>query len=71
MQIAVKPLTRVGLNISLSTCLRDKRYNKFQDSLLGIIESSLCIGLVYFNYFPDYSISLYDPHIKEALTLNL
>lgn len=67
VQIANKPLTKEGLNSSLLACLNDECHNKFQDFLLGIIESSLCTGLVYFNYL----LSLHDLHANEALTLNL
>ena len=37
VQVAVKPLTRKGLNISILGCLRDCRNLRFTDSLLGLI----------------------------------
>lgn len=42
-QIANKPLTKESLNSSLLACLNDKCHNKFQDFLLGIIESILLV----------------------------
>lgn len=71
VQVVVKPLIRKSLNTSLLVWLRDKRYNKFQDNLSRIIELILCTRPVYFKCFPNYSISLHDPHIKETLSLNL
>lgn len=55
VQIAIKPLKREKHNTSLLTYLRENRHNKFHDSLIGIIESSLYSGLVYFDCFPNFS----------------
>ena len=35
------------------------------------MESSLHNGQVHFNCFPDFTISLNDPHLLKALTLNI
>jgi hypothetical protein len=71
VQVAVKPLTRKGLNASVLLCLRDARFTDFSDSTLGIIESSLYNGPIHFDCYPDFTISLSDPHILKALTLNI
>ena len=52
-------------------CLRDGRHYNFHDSLLGMVESSLFQGPVYFNCYPNYSLSLFDGNILHALTLNI
>ena len=51
--------------------LRDTRHIRFDDSLLGTIQTSLSCGLVHFNYFPNFTISLHNPHIMKAFTLNI
>ena len=51
--------------------LRDTRHIRFNDSLLGTIESSLSCGPVHFDYFPNFTIGLHDPHIMKAFTLNI
>ena len=51
--------------------LRDTRHIRFNDSLLGTIETSLSGGPVYFNYFPNFIAHLHDPHVMKALTLNI
>ena len=71
VQIAIKPLIREGLNTSILLCLRDIRHNKFQDSLLGTVETSLSHGPIYFNCYPNRTISLADKNIRDALFLNL
>jgi hypothetical protein len=71
VQVTVKPLTRQGLNNSVLLCLRDGRHLRFKDSLLGSIESSLYEGPVYFNCYPNISLSLFDPTLLHALELNV
>ncbi|KAG7956032.1 hypothetical protein I3843_11G104300 [Carya illinoinensis] len=44
---------------------------KFETSILGMIQSSLFNGPVYFDYFPDLPLALNDPNILKALTLNI
>ena len=71
VQVGVKPLIREGLNCSILMALRDTRRITFDDSLLGTIETSLSCGPVHFDYFPNFTVSLHDPHIMKALTLNI
>ena len=71
VQVAIKPLTRKGINASILVCLRDARFKNFSDSILGMIIASLCDGLVYFDCYPDISLALDDPNIVKTLTLNI
>ena len=71
VQVAVKTLTRKGINASVLMCLRDARFKKFYDSILGMITASLYDGPVYFNCYLDISLALDDPNIVKALTLNI
>ena len=64
-------MTVAGLDTSLLVCLRDARHIQFSDSLLGMIESSLCHGPVYFNCYPNFTVSLTDKNILDVLTLNI
>ena len=70
VQVGVKPLIREGLNCSIFMALRDIRHIRFDDSFLGTIQTSLSNGPVHFDCFPNFTISLHDPHIRKALTLN-
>ena len=72
IQVAVKPLTRIRLNKPICVCLRDVRHNNFDDSLLGVMESNMAHGPVYFNGFPGLKLSCIDDMaIHKALTLNV
>ena len=71
VQAAVKPLTREGLNTSVLFCLRDKRQLRYKDSLLGTIETSLSNGPVYFDCYPNFTVSLSDQNILDTLTLDV
>ena len=71
VQVAVKPLIREGLNCSILTALRDTRHIRFNDSLLGTIQTNLSNGPILFDCFPNFTISLHDLHIRKALTLNI
>ena len=71
VQVAVKPLFRLGLDIPVLISLRDKRHEDFSNSLLGMVQSNLENGPVYFNCYPNFTLSLHDPHILSALMLDL
>ncbi|KAL0008795.1 hypothetical protein SO802_010297 [Lithocarpus litseifolius] len=71
VQVGVKPLIRLGLNSSILLALRDTRHIRFNDSLLGTIETSLSSGPVHFDCFPDFTVHLHDLHVIKALTLNI
>ncbi|GAV58554.1 MP domain-containing protein, partial [Cephalotus follicularis] len=60
-----------GLNTSILACLRDARHLNFDDSLIGAIETSLCNEPVYFDGYPDLTISLTDKNILETLKINI
>jgi hypothetical protein len=71
VQVAVKPLTRLGINAFVLLCLRDARFINFRTSILGMIQSSLFNGPVHFDVFPNLTLSLDDINILKALTLNV
>ncbi|XP_021598814.1 uncharacterized protein LOC110604813 [Manihot esculenta] len=71
IQVAVKPATRLGINTTAMLCVRDKRHFKFNDSLLGVVESSLCDGPIFFQCYPNLTLSLTDPYILQTLILDI
>ena len=71
VQVGVKPLIREGLNCSILMALRDTRKNRFEDSLLGTIQTSLSSGPIHFDCFPNFTVSFHDPYIRKAFTLNI
>jgi hypothetical protein len=71
VQVSVKPLTRQGLNTSVFLGLRDGRFKIYQDALLGMVESSLYKGPIYFNCYPNFVVSLTDETVLQTLELNV
>jgi hypothetical protein len=71
VQVAVNPLTRLGINASMILCLHDARYINFRINILGMIQSSLFNGPIHFYVFPNLTISLDNINILKALTLNV
>jgi hypothetical protein len=71
VQVAVKPLTKIGIDASDLLCLRDARFLHFKPSILGMIQSSVYAGPVHFDVFPNMSVSLDDINFLKALTLNI
>jgi hypothetical protein len=71
VQVVIKPLTRRGLKAYVMLGLRDVRFLDWKDSLLGVIEAIMHDGPVYFDCYPDFTVSLSDPHILKALTLSI
>ncbi|KAL5148920.1 polyprotein [Glycine soja] len=71
VQVAIKSLIDMGIDAAVLMCLRDIRHNKFEDSLIGTIETSLGQGPVYFNCYPNKTVSLMDRNILDSLFLNI
>ena len=72
IQVAAKPLTRLGLDKPICICLCDARHNQFQDSLLGLMQANTSFGPVYFTCYPNLELDcMNDKSIHKALTLNI
>ena len=71
VQVVINPLIDMGIDAAVLMCLRDIRHNKFEDSLIGTVETSLGQGLVYFNCYPNKTVSLMDRNILDSLFLNI
>jgi len=61
----------MGIDAAVLMCLRDIRHKKFEDSLIGTLETSLGQGPVYFNCYPNKIVSLMDRNILDSLFLNI
>uniref|UniRef100_A0A0R0GA86 Polyprotein n=1 Tax=Glycine max TaxID=3847 RepID=A0A0R0GA86_SOYBN len=61
----------MGIDAAVLMCLRDIRHNKFEDSLIGTVETSLGQGPIYFNCYPNKTVSLMDRNILDSLFLNI
>ena len=71
IQVGIKPIVREGLNSSVHMAFRDTRHLNFDHSLSGVVQSSLSSGPAHFDYFPNFTVSLHDPYVLKAPTLNI
>ena len=70
IQVAAKPLTRVGLNTSIVMCLRDDRHLDYWDSIIGAVQARLNDGPVYFQCYPNFTVRLRDVDILDSVILH-
>ena len=71
VQLVIKPLFHLGLDILVFVYLRDTKTIKFTNYVLSIINLNLANGSIYFNYFPKFSMNLNEPIILSSQTLNI
>uniref|UniRef100_A0A251T9F0 Putative viral movement protein n=1 Tax=Helianthus annuus TaxID=4232 RepID=A0A251T9F0_HELAN len=71
VQVAIKPMFRLGIDAPVLLILRDARHTNFNNSLLAMAESNISNGPIYFNCYPNFSIGLFDPNILDTLTLTI
>ncbi|KAG5630277.1 hypothetical protein H5410_001994 [Solanum commersonii] len=70
-KVNIKIIYDYGLPETFLAALRDKRNLNFRQSLMGLIESTVAYGPVYFNAQSNLQLSLTDSNILSALTLNV
>ena len=63
VQVAFKPLTLLGTNTSIQATLNHSRCLDWQQSIMGVVETSLCLEPVYFNVYHNLTLSLTNRHI--------
>jgi len=71
IQVAIKPMFRLGIDAPVLVILRDARHMNFNNSLLAMAESNISNGPIYFNCYPNFTIGLFDPNILDTLTLTI
>ena len=71
IQVAAKPLTRLGLNTSIVMCFRNNRHLDYRDSIIEAVQVGLNDGLVYFQCFPNFTIRLRDVDILDSVVLHV
>ncbi|KAK2656920.1 hypothetical protein Ddye_009972 [Dipteronia dyeriana] len=72
VQVGIKSISKIGLNNSLLIVLRDKRNTNYKESILGMAETSLTYGSIYFQCYPNFIIALNtDEHKEKCLVINI
>ncbi|KAK2642001.1 hypothetical protein Ddye_023764 [Dipteronia dyeriana] len=72
VQVGIKSLSKIGLNNSLLIVLRDKRITNYKESILGMAETSLTYGPIYFQCYSNFTIALNtDEHKEKCLVIDI
>ncbi|KAL6313388.1 hypothetical protein AAG906_001100 [Vitis piasezkii] len=71
IQVAAKPLTRLGLNTAIVMCLRDNRHLEYRDSIIGAVQAGLNDGPVYFQCYPNFTVRISDADILDSVVLHI
>lgn len=69
IQIAIKPLHKLGLNTPILLVLCDIRIKYFHNLTIVIVEFNINVGPVCFNCHPNYSMNLSDEFTKNSLVI--
>ena len=69
IRIGLAPLFRHVLNTPCISEVFDTRHQNYDHARIGTIVVKLSTGCQYGTIFPDYSISLTDPHLKDCWKL--
>lgn len=71
IQVAIKPLARVGIGAPIVVCLRDDRHRDFHSSLLAMVELDSTNGPFYFNCSPNFAVPFKECVVSELLALQI
>ena len=71
IQVASKPLRRLGLNTFIVMCLRDNRHLDYRDSIIGAVQVGLNDDPVYFQCFSNFIVILRDVDILDSVVLQV
>ena len=62
---------RKGLLIVSRISLLDSRFLKYQNAIIGTVQTTLNAGTVLVTLFPNFNMSLKDPHLCDALKVQV
>lgn len=69
IRIGLAPLFRHGINSPCIAEVFDTRHQVYDHARIGTIVGNLSSGCQYGTIFPDYAISMSDPHLQECWKL--
>ncbi|KDP40405.1 hypothetical protein JCGZ_03884 [Jatropha curcas] len=62
---------RQGLPVTAHLSLPDTRYLQYEHAVIGTIATTLNAGSVVLTFFPNFNMSLEDPHLSTALKVQV
>ena len=71
IRIGISALAHIGLDTFVLATAKDLTHNKYTDSLIGGIVAPLSNGPVYFDFYQNFSVYVFDEQIKDILQLQI
>ena len=71
MRLALTFHGRKGLPIVSRISLLDSRFLEYQNVVIGTVQTTLNAGIVFVTLFPNFNMSLKDPHLCDALKVQV
>ena len=62
---------RKGLPVVSRISLLDSRFLEYQNTVIGTVQTTLNAGTVFVTLFPNFNMSLKDPHLCDALKVQV
>ena len=62
---------RKGLPIVSRISLLDSRFLEYQNAVIGTVQTTLNAGTIFVTLFPNFNMSLKDPHLCDALKVQV
>lgn len=69
--IGINALVHKGINAYVLCIIRDLTHEKFTDSIIGGIVAPLSNGPVYFDCYPNFTVSAFDETLGDILKLQI
>ena len=62
---------RKGLPVVFRISLLDSRFLEYQNAIIGTVQTTLNAGTVFVTLFPNFNVSLKNPHLCDALKVQV
>lgn len=71
VKIALTFHGRKGLPVASHLALLDTRFTKYQHAVIGTIQTTLNVDIVFITLYPNFNIPLTNPHAFNALAIQV
>ncbi|XVE59505.1 hypothetical protein DITRI_Ditri05aG0051200 [Diplodiscus trichospermus] len=60
-----------GMIVCARMALLDTKFKEYKDTVLGIVETTLNTGTIFFTVYPNYNMALSNPELLDALKVQV
>ena len=71
VRLALTFCGRKGLPVVSRISLLDSRFLEYQNAVMGTVQTTLNAGTIFVTLFPNFNMSLKDPHLCDALKVQV